>query len=221
VSKSHTGTLSADEIRLAIRHERLDLASVVAEFDDEAWDRSSLCAGWRVRDVVAHLSLSTVGSWPQMLIGMLRFRGDFEKMSAVEARQLADRTTNSDLVELLRATADSTRHSPGSSPLDQLLDLLVHGQDIARPLAIERAVPTLPGIAALEHALASRWYGAKPRVAGLRLEATDVEWMFGDGPNVSAPLADLLLISTGRRHGLERATGGGVETLSARMSSSN
>lgn len=80
-----------------------------------------------------------------------------------------------------------------------MIDVIVHGQDIGRPLG--RTI--IPGpehvIAALDHVLASRWYGAKKRFADTRLVATDATWSSGDGRHeVAAPVLDLLLAATGR-----------------------
>ena len=58
--------------------------------------------------------------------------------------------------------------------------------------------------------------GAKRRISGLRLRASDVDWSTGDGPEVTGPLASLVLAMTGRTVALGDLTGEGLATLSAR-----
>lgn len=117
-----------------------------------------------------------------------------------------------------RWNATSARHhSPGSSHLDQLLDLLVHSQDISKATDSPYAVPLGPAVAALDHALASRWYGAKKRFTNIHLSATDANWTFGDGLEVRGPVTALLLFSTGRAVALADVAGDGVATVRSRM----
>lgn len=168
--------------------------------------------------VVAHLTLTTRESWKDFVVGMIKNRGNFDRLAAANARHHAARHTPTDLIAQLRESAESNRRAPGSSPLDPLLDLLVHHQDIARALGHRRPTATEPGIAALEHALASRGYGAKQRFAGLRLAASDAEWGTGNGPEVCGPITALLLVATGRRVGLIELSGDGLPNLTQRMS---
>ena len=201
----------------AIRSERLDLCSYLEAVGPDAWSTPSLCGDWTIHEVVAHLTLSTRESWRDFLVGMIRHRGNFDRLVAAQARARAARFSPSELIEQLRVSAESTARAPGSGPLDPLLDLLVHGQDIARPLGHERRPPTDSAIAALDHALTSRWYGARRRVAGVRLVASDAEWANGTGPEVHGPLSAFLLVATGRPAGLEDLVGDGLVTLTPRL----
>ncbi|MGB5755817.1 MAG: hypothetical protein WBM50_02785 [Acidimicrobiales bacterium] len=93
----------------------------------------------------------------------------------------------------------------------------MHGQDISRAVEIPLDVPLAPALVALEHALDSRWYGAKKRFADVRLGATDTTWTAGHGPEIRGPVTALLLLSTGRRAGLIEVDGPGPDTVRARM----
>lgn len=111
-----------------------------------------------------------------------------------------------------RETAGSARRTPLSSPLDPLVDVLVHGQDIARPLGRVRAIPADLLPVALDHFWTSKFYGTQKRFHGLRLIATDLNWTAGDGPHeVRRPAADLLLLASGRPAGLAALTGPGLD----------
>ena len=84
-------------------------------------------------------------------------------------------------------------------------EIVVHGEDIRRPLGLKHRPPE----AALT-AVADSWknsnllIGAKRRITGLRLRATDTGWAHGDGPEVSGPLLSLILAMTGRKAVLAR-----------------
>jgi uncharacterized protein (TIGR03083 family) len=80
-----------------------------------------------------------------------------------------------------------------------LLDLLVHGQDIAVPLGLNRQVPPAAGLIALRRSWAMGWpFHARRRLDAFCLRAEDCDWTAGHGPEVSGTAADLLLLMTGR-----------------------
>ena len=76
-------------------------------------------------------------------------------------------------------------------------EIVVHGEDIRRPLGLSHRPPDAALIA-----LADSWkksnllIGAKRRIAGLRLQATDLDWDYGSGPELSGPMD-----SSDPRHG--------------------
>lgn len=163
----------------AVEAERLSLCELLDGLDDEQWRAPSLCAGWTVREVVAHLTTPTRTSLPAMVLGMARARGDFHRMADRDARRRSARSTPQELVAQLRETAGSPRRMPGSSPVDPLVDVLVHGQDVCRPLGLARPVPVEAARVALAHVSTSTFHGAPARFEGLRLVATDSAWTHG------------------------------------------
>lgn len=198
--------------------ERLGIADFLEELDADDWRQDSLCTGWTVRDVAAHLTLSTRTTLLDLLKGAIGARFDWERMEYDKACERAARYTPAELVAQIRETAGSPRRAPMSAPLDPLTDFLVHGQDIARPLGRTRPMPGPQTIAALDHVVASPFYGAKKRLRGVRLVATDADWSTGAGPaEAQGPAGDLLLVATGRRAGLAAVTGAGAERLEARL----
>jgi hypothetical protein len=59
--------------------------------------------------------------------------------------------------------------------------------------------------------------GAKRRVAGLHLRATDADWQHGTGPEVAGPMLSLLLALAGRTAAVRGdLTGDGVAELASR-----
>ena len=203
----------------AVRSARLELADYLDRLDPNDWNRPSLCGGWTIEEVVAHLTLSTTGTWTGFIVGMIRNLGNFDRWNAESAREQARRHTPDELVSMLRDQADTNDHSPGSSTLDQLVDLLVHGQDISRAVSSPLDTPPHATAVALDHTLASRWYGARKRFEGLRLTATDIDWRTENGNEVRGAVISLLLLATGRNAGLTEVTGPGVESLKRRLRS--
>ena len=183
---------------------------------DEDWDRPSLCAEWRIRDVVAHVALTphspNVGA---ILLASVRARGDFDRVNRDMARAYAARPP-AELVADLRESADS-RRKPAITTLDNLLfDVLVHVQDVALPLGVECPTPPAAAREGVERVWRMGWpFWAKRKLRGLRLEATDVDWTVGDGPVVRGPAEALLLLLTGRdAAALPALAGPGVARLS-------
>jgi uncharacterized protein (TIGR03083 family) len=208
--------MDLDEVWLATDAERLRLADLLDGLGPEEWSAPSLCAGWRVRDVAAHLTLAHTGplaaAW-----GMVRARGSFDRMVHDGAvRQAA--LPVPELAARLRAMAGSRRRAPGVTPMEPLLDALVHGLDITVPLARPWPVPPVPAAAAATRVWTMGWpFSARRRLQGLHLSATDASWSAGEGADVHGPIAALLLLLTGRTASLDALSGPGAAQLPARL----
>jgi uncharacterized protein (TIGR03083 family) len=129
----------------------------------------------------------------------------------------ADAVDQATVVADLRSGAASRRHPPGTSYLDPFADVLVHGQDIARPLGIRREMPLDAAVvAATRYWTMGFPFHARRRLAGLRITATDADWTVGDGPTVAGPIGSLLLLLTGRTAALDELEGEGLPVLADR-----
>lgn len=208
--------MDRDPIPAWTKAERLSVADLLEGLDDHEWRADSLCSGWTVRDVAAHLTLSTRTTLGDVLKGAVLARGNWERMEFDAAKKRAGAFGPAELVAQIRETAGSARRAPLSSPLDPLTDFLVHGQDIARPLGRARPMPVERTVAALGHVVSSPFYGARKRLRNVRLVATDANWSTGEGPDLAeGPAGDLLLLVTGRPAGLAGVTGPGAARLAA------
>ncbi len=118
---------------------------------------------------------------------------------------------------LLRESAGSERRTPFSAPMDPLMDLVVHAQDVARPLGISYSSPPDVVAASLAYVATNRFLGAPKRLAGVRLLSSDTGWTLGDGADLVGPDLDLLLVAAGRPAGLAALTGPGVDVLAPRL----
>lgn len=207
--------MNDDQRWTAIEHHRLAIADLLAGLSAPRWESPSLCPAWRVRDVVAHLTLATVPpSHLQLARQIVRSRGSFDRLNAALAVGRAELPPE-ELVALLRATAGSRAVPVVTNRDNLLLDVLVHGQDIAIPLELNLPVPIEPAVAAADRAWSMGWpFRARRRLRGLRLSATDARWAAGTGPEVHGPISALLLLLTGRTTAaLPHLTGPGTARL--------
>ncbi|OXM56268.1 hypothetical protein CFP71_14120 [Amycolatopsis thailandensis] len=197
--------------------ERLSFADLLESLAEHDWSVTTLCTEWTVHAMAAHLAQSTRNRLKDTLVGIVKAKGNWDRMNVDQAIAYGARFSPAELVAQIREDAGSPRRSPGAKPVDPLADVLIHGQDVARPLGIARPMPEQPAIASLEHLLVSPFWGAKKRCRNLKLIATDAEWSGGAGPEeVRGPLVDLLLAVSGRSTGLATLTGPGAALLGAR-----
>ncbi|TYB41271.1 maleylpyruvate isomerase family mycothiol-dependent enzyme [Actinomadura chibensis] len=195
--------------------ERTGVAELLAGLTDEQWERPSLCAGWRVREVAAHLGIGPRARLGWVLVETVRAGGGFNRMVDRTARREAARRSPEQLTAELREASGSRHLAPGQKLGYAMLDILVHGQDIAVPLGLDRAMPLEAARGSAEIAWRIGFpFHARRRLRGVRLAATDVDWTAGDGPEVAGPIAALLLLLTGRDGAaLARLDGPGVAVL--------
>jgi uncharacterized protein (TIGR03083 family) len=200
----------------ALVAERRALLETLEALEPADWDRPSLCPGWRVRDVAAHASSLILISPPALIWGLIRNRGDFNRFAAGDARRRGGRPIG-DILADVRTFAATAKIAPTARRVDMALDAFVHHHDIALPLG--RTVPSDPA--------RLRWLAdgmvatgrpilAGPRVEGLRLVSTDIDWHYGTGPEITGPAAALMLAGCGRRALDHQLSGPGLAELQSR-----
>jgi uncharacterized protein (TIGR03083 family) len=198
------------------RAEREDLLDLLGTLTPEQWRAPSLCAGWSVHDVVAHvLSYEELG--PRQLAARFA-RGSFRfgRVNAVGLREYADRSP-AELTDLLRRHLTPTGLTAGLGGAIALTDGLIHHQDIRRPLGLPRAVPAERVRPALRTALFAPTLLGVVRVRDVRLVATDLDWAFGRGPEVRGTAEALLMAVAGRRGIAAELSGPGRERIARRL----
>jgi uncharacterized protein (TIGR03083 family) len=209
--------MERDDVWRAIDAERQSLADLFDDLSPAEWETPSLCAGWRVRDVAAHLTLSQLGVLP-VTVALLRAGGNLNRMIRDSARRQAALPTER-YAGLLRGMAGSRRTAPGVTHLEPLIDVLVHGQDIAVPLGRQRPMPARASAAAATRVWPNLWpFRAERRLAGFCFAATDDDWSAGRGARVEGPVGAILLLLTGREAALAQLSGPGAAELTARLS---
>jgi uncharacterized protein (TIGR03083 family) len=192
--------------------ERAALAADLENLTDEQWATPSLCTALTVREVLAHLTAGASLNPVQWLAGVIRCRFDFDKQVAMRlAEQLG--TTPTETLERFRRTATSTTKPP--LPIVAMLgEVIVHGEDIRRPLNIHRDYPgqALTKVAEFYQGRNST-IPSKKRSSGLRLEATDGLFSAGSGPAVSGTTLALIMAMAGRATYCDELHGEGVTVL--------
>ncbi|MEU8080116.1 maleylpyruvate isomerase family mycothiol-dependent enzyme [Catellatospora citrea] len=210
--------MNRDQVWQAIDAQRQVIADLLAQLSEDDWQQPSLCVGWTVRDVAAHLTLQQLGLRDVLReLPHVRLRG-MNRQILDMARRHAELPT-AELVARIRAMIGSRRHNLGVTPLETLIDILVHSQDIAVPLGRRLAMDPSAAAAAATRVWALNWpFRARRRMAGFRLTATDTDWTMGEGAEVSAPMEAILLVLTGRLTALPALSGTGSTALAARLS---
>ena len=185
--------------------ERTRLADLLTSLSTREWAQPSLCTGWTVRDVAAHLTLAPQLSVPRAFVELVRARGSFDRMVDGTARRHASRPAEA-LVEELRGIVGSRRLAPGQKLADALMDVLVHGQDIAVALGRRHPMPLEAARASAAHLWRIGFpFHARKKLRGFRLSATDVDWAGGAGAEIRGPIEAILPLLAGRMAALPPA----------------
>ena len=202
-----------------VHRERRALIDDLAGLTPDQWDVPSLCEGWTVHDVAAHLVDNARTTRLGIVVAMVRARFDFDRQNdAGVAREKGP--TPADTLDRLRAVAG--RRTTPPAPLDsRLVEEVVHGEDVRRPLGIRRAYPAETVVRALAYQARTPVAvgGGKQRIAGLRIAADDADVVIGDGLDVSGPALSLLMVVSGRGEALGDLTGPGLDRLEGALTS--
>lgn len=222
-------TIDTDALWAGIDDHRSRTAALLESLTPEQWEHPSLCEGWTVRHVAAHLTgqqqrvrdaLGFISRHPRVLRNT-SLNAFIHDAVVLQARELS----TEQIVAKIRNGMGSRRHNPGLTPLETLTDILVHSQDIAIPLGVD--LPMRPALSAL--AATRRWDTRNTWLATVnrrlpldtyQLTATDTDWTRGQGPDVTGPIGAILLLLTGRTAALEHLAGQGADALRATVNRS-
>lgn len=208
--------VAGSRLSLLLLDERADIHGFLAELDDADWQTPSLCSGWTVMDVAAHLASFLSASISELAVRMARAGFWPPRANTQSVLAWTDRGTQA-IVDRL-----SGRELPGVAKVYAkvgLTEAVVHHQDMRRPLGRTRVVPEERLRVALG-VIAGRpgtGTGGSRRGRGLKLQATDLDWSLGAGPVVSGPAEAILMTLAGRRHALDELSGEGTAALARRF----
>jgi uncharacterized protein (TIGR03083 family) len=209
--------MNREDVWQAVDAERAALAELLETLSVDEWKHPSLCPGWTVRDVAAHVISSPQATAGRVIVAMLSARGNFNRANFEQAKWWAARPVEQ-IIGDYRRFAGSRRHPIGTTHLDPLIDVLVHTQDIAIPLGREHMMPPAAARAAAEKVWRVPFpFRARRRLNRFRLAATDIDWSAGTGPTVQGPIAALLLLLTGRTARLQQLGGDGAAALAHQL----
>ncbi|MFE9629625.1 maleylpyruvate isomerase family mycothiol-dependent enzyme [Streptomyces sp. NPDC006463] len=190
---------SAADIRAAIAAERRELAAVLDGLSEQDWDAPTLCGGWRVREVAAHMTMGFRYSLSATVWELLRARGSLHRMTDRCARKDAAAHTTRELAAFLGDNADHPWKPPVGGIETALGHDVIHGLDITVALGLDRRVPEDRVRILLEsvNARTLKFFGAD--LKGIELRAADLDWTFGSGEPLAGAAQDLLLLAYGRK----------------------
>jgi uncharacterized protein (TIGR03083 family) len=200
-----------------IHAERAATADTLATLTPAQWSQASLCTGWTVQMTAGHIVQGAEQSTGSFMKGMLANGFRFNTMMDKEARRLGA-LPPAEIIARLQARTTTTNKAP--APVVTMLgEVVAHTEDITRPLGLSHEPAPDALVACLDMYKGANFpVGAKKRIAGLHLAATDLDWAHGDGPEVSGPALSLVMVMTGRAAGLDGLDGEGVAELKGRMS---
>ena len=206
-----------------IRAERHALIELLEALPPGRWSTPSLCAGWTVQDVAAHLAWQPVQGLPAATASLVRHRLQVNRMIAGNAVRWSQRGRDAILAQL-REDARRDVKPLGVPRASALADAVVHSLDVARPLGLPRAVHQPAFRRTAGFLLSSRWplwvpLGGSPgsRVSGVRLVAEAAGWSHGSGPDVRASPETVLLLLAGRPVEPAELAGPGAPAVLGRM----
>ncbi len=195
--------------------ERADFADFLETLTPRQWDEPSLCDGWRVRDIVAHVISYDELSWRQTFRRFAQGRFTQGKVNNVGVAEYS--RDPSELIELFRTHPRPRGLTAAFGGMIGLVDGMIHQQDIRRPLGMPRDIPHDRLRTALRLALLAPPIRAFVRARGLTLVATDLDWSRGSRPELRGPGEALLMALAGRGHALGELSGPGQQVLAQRL----
>ncbi|MGI8888770.1 MAG: maleylpyruvate isomerase family mycothiol-dependent enzyme [Nocardioidaceae bacterium] len=186
------------DLHALIRDSFTRLADSLEQQPPEVWDQPSLCAGWRVRDVVAHVTMPARLTTEQFLAELAGVGGDFQLLSDT----IAVRDGGLPVVEHLthlRSPQLAEWEPPGGGAIGALNHAVVHGLDVTNALGLPRACTDQTAKVILDD-LTTGGVAARFDVdlSTVRLQADDIDWSSGSGRDVIAPAADIISLACHR-----------------------
>jgi uncharacterized protein (TIGR03083 family) len=209
---STVGGVDDDQLWAHVADERRSVLELLQELPADEWDAASLCTGWRVRDVVGHLTMATDTPVSVAVVGLVRAGFDVDRFLQRSAVQRGAAPLSTLLAGWRRAVG-SRRTPPGGTAGQMLVEAVSHHQDIRRPLGRPRPTPPERLRCALDTAVRLGGpFSSRKRAAGLHLVAEDVDWTAGTpgNPEVRGAGDPLLLGMLGRTSALSDLAGSGL-----------
>lgn len=182
----------------AVAAEFDSLADLLAAASDAQWDTPSLCERWRVREVVAHMTMAARYSEAEFMAELRRCGFDFTKLSDEVASRDAGLPAD-ELVASLRSEVMQHWSPPNGGYHGALNHVVIHGLDVTVPLSAQRRCPDETIRVVLDDLAGGgghAYFGME--IEGHELQASDLDWSYGSGAVLRGEAADLALAMCGR-----------------------
>jgi uncharacterized protein (TIGR03083 family) len=186
------------DLQPVVAAEFVALADLLDSATAAQWDTPSLCAGWRVREVVAHMTMAARYREDEFMAELRRCDFDFGRLSNEIAARDAGLPASEHVANL---RSDVMQHwtPPGGGYHGALNHVVIHGLDITVPLGVPRRSPdgTIRIILDdLTRGGVHEHFGTN--VEGRSLQATDLDWSYGSGPPLRGRAEELAVMLCGR-----------------------
>jgi uncharacterized protein (TIGR03083 family) len=186
------------DLQPVVAAEFVSLADLLAAASDAQWDTPSLCEGWRVREVIAHMTMAARYPEPEFMAELQRCDFDFTRLSNEVAGRDAG-LPGDELVANLRSDVMQHWAPPGGGYHGALNHVVIHGLDVTVPLGVPRPSPDDTIRVVLDDLAQGGGHAHFGTVInGRRLEARDLDWSYGSGPVLRGAAEDLALAMCGR-----------------------
>jgi uncharacterized Actinobacterial protein TIGR03083 len=200
-----------------IAAERRELAGMLSRLSPDQWRGPSLCVGWTVAHVVAHLTMPFRISEQQFVAALQRAGGHFNTVSD-EIASRDSQVPQAELVAALRENVDNPWSPPGGGLPGALSHDIIHGLDVAWPIGIKYPIPGAAITSALDLITSPKSHSLFGfPLDDIELSATDLNWSTGDGALLAGRSRDLLLLLAGRQVPPELFDGSGAQRLPAAL----
>jgi uncharacterized protein (TIGR03083 family) len=202
----------------AVAAERRDTANLLDQLTTAQLKTPSLCLGWDVKTVGAHLVSVVADSFWDFQWMAIR-RGGVHHAIDELARRRAQHPVR-EIAADLRRCAGHQLSPPITGPLSGLADVLVHGGDIKIPLGLPFAPDRERVAFALDFLTGPRALGfvTPGSLRGISFRATDIDRSWGKGAEINGPVAALMMSVSGRTALLPMLGGPGLPVLRHRFS---
>jgi uncharacterized protein (TIGR03083 family) len=163
-----------------VRNGREAFGNYLSNLSADDWSKQSLCADWSAKDLVAHMLVIPTMSKGQVFRAFLGSRFNLDRMNAKLVGKLTATMSTSQLAAATTSSAASHGMPPGLKLPGVLNELVIHSADVAEGVGKPFDLPTADYVSCLAYLQdVQPVFGAKQRIAGLRLQATDSEWSTG------------------------------------------
>jgi uncharacterized protein (TIGR03083 family) len=201
-------------LRNMVEEEQKEFVALLRGLTPEQWESPSLCQGWSVRDAVIHSAWHAHFSGTQRVVQLVRVGLSEDRLMEPDRARSTD-----ELIDWMAAPAIVGGRQ---DILTQLSELIIHQQDVRRPLGIAREIPAERLASVLDFGVSIGAFTAtmafsRRRAKGLRLVASDIGWWSGSGPEVRGPGEAILMALNGRAGAVDDLAGDGAPVLAARI----
>ena len=173
------------------------LADLLADAPAGSWDAPSLCEGWQVRHVVAHVTMPLRLTPESFGAEMAAAGGDFAVLSNTVAARDATLPA-ADLLAALRSPALHAWQPPGGGAAGALSHSVIHSLDVTVALDRPPVAPPDAVRAVLDQLTAADGAVFGVDLSGVLLQAGDTGWSWGSGEPLRADSGRLVALLSGR-----------------------